>query len=144
MKILITILISLFISLPSFANPDGKGIICEEEDKYKKLFYFDNGTVVAQTFFVEKDKVVIASEVALYSTSITHINWFLTGKLNVPIYGKFTLDRKTLILKQTDFNYTKSLLQCEIVGADVYRNKINKLKNDYQKELDLILKENKI
>jgi hypothetical protein len=141
MKYILIILISLFISLPSFANPDGKGIICEcvecyDRNEKKKGYYFTQDTVTKSSFKLEKDTIIVLKSYAEYSTSITHIKWSW--------YLVHSLDRKTLILERSGQN-TLSTFQCEaFVGDAIYEKAINKIKNEYQKEYNLKLKNNKI
>jgi len=141
MKIFLTILISLFISLPSFANPSGKGIICEclecfDRNEKKKGYYFLQDSVEKSSFYLEKDTIIVNYSYAKYFTSITHITW----KWDLV----HSLDRKTLILERGGGN-TLSTFKCEaLVGDAIYSKAINKIRSDYQKEHNLKLKGNKI
>tara|TARA_R110000824_G_scaffold27788_1_gene93986 strand:+ start:2430 stop:2852 length:423 start_codon:yes stop_codon:yes gene_type:complete len=140
MKYILIILISLFISLPSFANPSDKGIICEcikcfDSNEKKKGYYFTQDTVTESSFKLKKDTIIVLNSYAEYSTSITHIKWMW--------YLVYSLDRKTLILERSGQD-TLSTFQCEAFVSDIYKKAINKIKSEYQKEHNLKLKNNKI
>ena len=151
MKTFLTILISLFISLPSFANPSGKGIICEcvkcdySSNKRKIGFIFFEHSVKRYMFDDIKDIISInESGGYFYATSPELIKYKLT-------YQRYTLHRKSLKLNyhEVDSNTgnkkASATYQCKvIVGEDEFLKEIDNIQKAYQKELDLELKGNKI
>ena len=59
MKYILIILISLFISLPSFANPSGKGLICENvTHNYRKIGFIFFDLNFRRYYFSNKKDVV--------------------------------------------------------------------------------------
>lgn len=147
MKYIIIILISLFISLPSLANPSGKGLICEcvncedINNKRKIGFIFFDDSVKRYMFDDIKDIIKInESGGYFYTTSPDDI------RFKVGSYGTtYLLKRKSLKLKAVTHLELESTYQCKVmVGEDEFIKEIDNLQKSYQRELDLILKDNKI
>ena len=152
MKYIFIILISLFISLPSFANPSGKGIICECVDckefrNKRKIGIMFTGDYANRYMFDDiKDIISIKkSHSWIYTTRSDHIEFTIGGVV------KYYLNRKSLKLNLFKGNAVTGNLkelatyQCKvIVDEDEFKKEIDNLKNYYQKELDLELKDNKI
>jgi hypothetical protein len=140
MKYIFIILISVLISLPSLANVEGKGIICECVDcklTIKKSGYlFINNQVERHHFYSNKNEINILISSSQYVLSTFHIRWKFTSK--------DVLDRKTLLL-QRDNGGKYFVRQCKVLSSiDEFKKEIDILKSNYQKELNLKIKENKI
>ena len=144
MKYIIIILISLFISLPSLANPSGKGLICEcvncdyYRNKRKIGFIFFDDTVKRYMFDDIKDIINInESGGFFYTTSPDLIEFKISS-------DKYNLNRKSLELNAVANGFQISY-QCKVmVGEDEFIKEIDNLQKSYQEELDLLLKDNKI
>ena len=150
MKYILIILISLFISLPSFANPSGKGLICENVmHNYRKIgFLFFDDNFRYYYFYDKKDVVTIDGDGGkiypwYYTTSPDSIKLQIGHPYLNP--WSYILNRKSLILKAVTRTGIKSTYQCKIiVGEDEFLKEIDNIQKAYQKELDLELKANKI
>jgi hypothetical protein len=152
MKYILIILISLFISLPSFANPSGKGLICENVmHNYRKIgFLFFDDNFRWYYFYDKKDVVTIDGDGGkiypwYYTTSPDSIKLQLGHPYLNP--WSYILNRKSLILKK--LSHKKGLLestyQCTIkVSEHEFLKELHNIQKAYQKELDLELKGNKI
>ena len=151
MKYILIILISLFISLPSFANPSGKGIICDNvTHNYGKIgFIFFDKSLRKYMFDYKKDIItIIGSGGHAYTTSPDSIRFQVATKKVVNgwnVVTNYLLKRKSLKLKAATRTGIKSTYQCKIiVGEDEFLKEIDNIQKAYQKELDLELKANKI
>tara|TARA_R110002012_G_C11507504_1_gene598045 strand:- start:143 stop:622 length:480 start_codon:yes stop_codon:yes gene_type:complete len=102
-KLLLIILLNLFISLPSLANPDGKGIDCKmasvDSGREFKVMYWFNNSKVANVFLSSYDDegmpdIENSTHLAMpYTEDADKITW------RNRIEYKYYLDRKTLELK---------------------------------------------
>ena len=155
MKYILIILISLFISLPSFANPSGKGLICEcvkcdySSNKRKIGFEFTDETFTRYSFNYSKDIIkIFQSGSYTYTTYADSIRFQVATKKVVNgwnVVTNYLLKRKSLKLKAATRTGIKSTYQCKIiVGEDEFLKEIDNIQKAYQKELDLELKANKI
>ena len=152
MKYILIILISLFISLPSFANPSGKGLICENVmHNYRKIgFLFFDDNFRWYYFYDKKDVVTIDGDGGkiypwYYTTSTDSIKL----QMDVPVLNpsSYILNRKSLILKELSYKkgQLKNTYQCTIkVSHHEFLKELHNIQKAYQKELDLELKANKI
>ena len=172
MKYLIILLTSLFISLPSFANPSGKGIICEcvecgdgkisvNDDKYarnkRKIgFIFFDKALRRYMFDSKKDIItIIGSGGHAYTTSPDSIRFQVESKEVVNgwnVVTNYLLKRKSLKLNaatkaipSAGLAGLESTYQCKIiVGEDEFMKEIDNIQKAYQKKYNLKLKNNKI
>lgn len=149
-KLFLITVILLLQSFPSFGNPNGKGIICsliegvvyrhidKEQTIDSELGFGFKGDKVSMTYFnLNEDTDIV------FILSTTKKN-FTTTKRKIK-WGKFVLDRKSLIL---NIKHSKggSTFQCKVYTFVDHLLNMEHLKNKYQKVFDQKFKklENKI
>ena len=103
-KLLFIILLNLFISLPSLANPDGKGIDCKMASvdsgrEFKTMWWFNNSKVaiVFLRSYDDEGMPDIENSSSLLAMPYTEDADKITWRNRVEY--KYYLDRKTLELK---------------------------------------------
>lgn len=149
MKRLITF-IFLFVSAPSSAQIDGKGLFCPFEGyevslhgfptrNFFRSVYFNDGMAHLGRPDIHQDEVKILTEseepYKINAKTITWTTWKVLAQTN------FTLDRETLILT----NNNDPELKCEIFRTKTaYDNKLKQVTELLQSEFNEFTKENKI
>jgi len=165
MKLLITILL-IFFTLPSYANVNGKGIVCKCIDcKTNHLdpssyipdgkpteigFHFKTNKVAIYYITKVGDNIKVSENIQTtlrkkkrFSFNENEIKW--TYKDNLNIYA-YSLDRKTLIL--TKMNILKNKIyntrRCEPFSEIEFFQRMNELSENYQNIYDNKSNKNKI
>ena len=160
------IIIYLLHSLPTYANVDGKGIICECIDC--KLNHLDPSSYIANKkpteigfhFKINKVAIYYISKIGdfikvnenlqttLRKKKRFHINenkirWTYKDSLNIYAYE---LERKTLILSKMNITKTETfnLRSCEAYSEIEFFKNMNVLSEKYQIYYDKKLNKNKI
>ena len=158
-KLLLTIILLLFQTFPSFGNPNGKGIVCIDEkilDSFDKLneidtvpklskfvrgFSFLDGKVTLNYLDKKNDDVVILKSPQINFTTTTKIiEW--GGSVDI----RWELDRKTLKLKEISKTTLQLEYQCEVFLKDDYTVRMEEYRDIVQQSYDEELKklDNKI
>ena len=165
MKLLITILL-IFFTLPSYANVNGKGIVCKCIDcKTNHLdpssympdgkpteigFHFKTNKVAIYYITKVGDNIKVSENIQTtlrkkkrFSFNENEIKW--TYKDNLNLYA-YSLNRKTLIL--TKMNILKSEIyntrRCEPFSEIEFFQRMNVLSENYQNIYDNKSNKNKI
>ena len=165
-KLISTIIIFLFYSLPSFGSVDGKGIICECLDC--KVRHLDPSSYLANKKPTEIGFHFKINKVAIYYISKigdnikvsenlqatlrkkkrfyldqNEINWTYKDSINIYAY---VLDRKNLILSKMNITKTKTLNRrnCKAYPEIEFFKNMNLLSEKYQTYYDKKTNKNKI
>jgi len=165
MKLLITILL-IFFTLPSYANVNGKGIVCKcidcktnhsdpssyiPDGKPTEIgFHFKTNKVAIYYITKVGDNIKVSENIQTtlrkkkrFSFNENEIKW--TYKDNLNIYA-YSLDRKTLIL--TKMNILKNKIyntrRCEPFSEIEFFQRMNELSENYQNIYDNKSNKNKI
>ena len=150
-KPLLAILLLLPLSV-SAGELDGKSLICSDdiEDEIEQGYLdsgwsgwrFDGTTVITDSVARRDTTAVIATEeIAEYRVSPNSVKWGPHG------VGSTTLDRKSLTMRTFVSYYSPQYLKakCEVVPSrDVYYQKLESLRLDFQRQMDEEMKDNKI
>jgi len=165
MKLLITILL-IFFTLPSYANVNGKGIVCKCIDcKTNHLdpssympdgkpteigFHFKTNKVAIYYITKVGDNIKVSENIQTtlrkkkrFSFNENEIKW--TYKDNLNIYA-YSLDRKTLILSKMNIlkNEIYNTRRCEPFSEIEFFQRMNELSENYQNIYDNKSNKNKI
>ena len=165
MKLLITILL-IFFTLPSYANVNGKGIVCKCIDcKTNHLdpssympdgkpteigFHFKTNKVAIYYITKVGDNIKVSENIQTtlrkkkrFSFNENEIKW--TYKDNLNLYA-YSLDRKTLILTKMNIlkNEIYNTRRCEPFSEIEFFQKMNELSENYQNIYDNKSNKNKI
>lgn len=165
MKLLITILL-IFFTLPSYANVNGKGIVCKCIDcKTNHLdpssympdgkpteigFHFKTNKVAIYYITKVGDNIKVSENIQTtlrkkkrFSFNENEIKW--TYKDNLNIYA-YSLDRKTLILTKMNIlkNEIYNTRRCEPFSEIEFFQRMNELSENYQNIYDNKSNKNKI
>jgi hypothetical protein len=144
-KLLLITIIFVLHSFPSFSNPNGKGLVCKcdyvvDDKTYKRKkcdiiynneigFYFENYFVDFFKFYVDPKKTVkLNSKKRRQLTEINDdfIKWTY-----------FTLNRKTLSLRESYLGYDTVHYICEVQSnKEKFLQKIDEVKTKYIKEVN--------
>ena len=165
-KLLITTLILLIQSYPSFGSVDGKGIICKCLDcKLEHLdpssympnnvpteigFHFKINKVAI--YYIRKigDKIKVGENIQTtlrkkkrFLSDENEIKWTYKDSLNIYAYSLY---RKTLIISKMNITKTKKFntRKCEAFSEIEFFNKMNKLSENYQNVYNKKSSKNKI
>ena len=153
-KLLLIIILSLFNSFPTFANVDGKGIICKcldcNFDHLDPSSYIANKkpTEIGFHFRINKvaiyyiskigDNIKVSENVQTtlrkkkrFQTTQNKIKWSYKDSLNIYAYE---LDRKILILRKMNITKTETfnLRKCEAYSEIDFFKNMNDLSEKYQ------------
>ena len=166
LKILLITIIFLFQSFASFASVDSKGIVCRclecildhldpssliINDKPSEIgFHFKINKVAIYYITKIGDKIKVSENIQttlrkkkrFYITE-DEINWTYKDSRNIYAY---TLDRKTLILRQKNITKTQTynIRKCEAFSEINFFKNMDKLSKIYQKNYYIKPKKNKI
>ena len=165
MKLLITILL-IFFTLPSYANVNGKGIVCKCIDcKTNHLdpssympdgkpteigFHFKTNKVAIYYITKVGDNIKVSENIQTtlrkkkrFSFNENEIKW--TYKDNINLYA-YSLDRKTLILTKMNIlkNEIYNTRRCEPFSEIEFFQRMNELSENYQNIYDNKSNKNKI
>ena len=165
MKLLITILL-IFFTLPSYANVNGKGIVCKCIDcKTNHLdpssympdgkpteigFHFKTNKVAIYYITKVGDNIKVSENIQTtlrkkkkFSFNENEIKW--TYKDNINLYA-YSLDRKTLILTKMNIlkNEIYNTRRCEPFSEIEFFQRMNELSENYQNIYDNNSNKNKI
>ena len=165
MKLLITILL-IFFTLPSYANVNGKGIVCKCIDcKTNHLdpssympdgkpteigFHFKTNKVAIYYITKVGDNIKVSENIQTtlrkrkrFSFNENEIKW--TYKDNLNLYA-YSLDRKTLILTKMNIlkNEIYNTRRCEPFSEIEFFQRMNELSENYQNIYDNNSNKNKI
>ena len=165
MKLLITILL-IFFTLPSYANVNGKGIVCKCIDcKTNHLdpssympdgkpteigFHFKTNKVAIYYITKVGDNIKVSENIQTtlrkkkrFSFNENEIKW--TYKDNLNLYA-YSLDRKTLILTKMNIlkNEIYNTRRCEPFSEIEFFQRMNELSENYQNIYDNNFNKNKI
>ena len=165
MKLLITILL-IFFTLPSYANVNGKGIVCKCIDcKTNHLdpssympdgkpteigFHFKTNKVAIYYITKVGDNIKVSENIQTtlrkkkrFSFNENEIKW--TYKDNLNLYA-YSLDRKTLILTKMNIlkNEIYNTRRCEPFSEIEFFERMNELSVNYQNIYDNKSNKNKI
>lgn len=165
MKLLITILL-IFFTLPSYANVNGKGIVCKCIDcKTNHLdpssympdgkpteigFHFKTNKVAIYYITKVGDNIKVSENIQTtlrkkkrFSFNENEIKW--TYKDNLNLYA-YSLDRKTLILTKMNIlkNEIYNTRRCEPFSEIEFFQRMNELSENYQNIYDNKSNKNKI
>jgi len=154
-KPLLAILLLLPLSV-SAGELDGKSLICRDdiEDEIERAdidewdfgwygYRFDGTTLIVDIVARSGTTAVIATdEAGEYRESPNFVTWDLLSE------GDTTLDRKSLTIKTYVGKHPSPLYlkqKCELVPSrDVYYQKLESLKLDFQRQMDEEMSNNKI
>ena len=154
-KPLLAILLLLPLSV-SAGELDGKSLICSDdiEDEIEQGdldegdigwsgWRFDGTTVITDSVGRRDTTAVITTEeIAEYWVTPNSVEW------GPPLVGGTTLDRKSLTMTTYLGNHPGPLYlkaKCEVVPSrDVYYQKLESLRLDFQRQMDEEMKDNKI
>ena len=166
LKTILTTIIFLLHSLPTYGNIDGKGIICECIDcklnhidpssylGYKKPteigFHFNIDKVAI--YYISKigDNIKVSENLQTtlrkkkkFNLDQKEIQWTYKDSLNIYSYA---LDRKTLILSKMNITKTKTLNRrsCKAYSESEFFKNMNLLSDKYQTYYDKKPNKNKI
>ena len=165
MKLLITILL-IFFTLPSYANVNGKGIVCKCIDcKTNHLdpssympdgkpteigFHFKTNKVAIYYITKVGDNIKVSENIQTtlrkkkrFSFNENEIKW--TYKDNLNLYA-YSLDRKTLTLTKMNIlkNEIYNTRRCEPFSEIEFFQRMNELSENYQNIYDNNSNKNKI
>lgn len=165
MKLLITILL-IFFTLPSYANVNGKGIVCKCIDcKTNHLdpssympdgkpteigFHFKTNKVAIYYITKVGDNIKVSENIQTtlrkkkrFSFNENEIKW--TYKDNLNLYA-YSLNRKTLILTKMNIlkNEIYNTRRCEPFSEIEFFQRMNELSENYQNIYDNKSNKNKI
>ena len=165
MKLLITILL-IFFTLPSYANVNGKGIVCKCIDcKTNHLdpssympdgkpteigFHFKTNKVAIYYITKVGDNIKVSENIQTtlrkkkrFSFNENEIKW--TYKDNLNLYA-YSLDRKTLILTKMNIlkNEIYNTRRCEPFSEIEFFQRMNELSENYQNIYDNKSNKNKL
>ena len=165
MKLLTTILL-IFFSLPSFASVNGKGIVCKcldckldhldpssyiPDNKSTEIgFHFKTNKVAIYYITKVGDKIKVSENIQTtlrkkkrFSSNENEIKWTYKDSLNLYAYS---LDRKTLILSKMNIlkNEIFNTRKCEPFSEIDFFQKMNELSENYQRIYDNKSNKNKI
>ena len=165
MKLLITILL-IFFTLPSYANVNGKGIVCKCIDcKTNHLdpssympdgkpteigFHFKTNKVAIYYITKVGDNIKVSENIQTtlrkkkrFSFNENEIKW--TYKDNLNLYA-YSLNRKTLILTKMNIlkNEIYNTRRCEPFSEIEFFQRMNELSENYQNIYDNNSNKNKI
>ena len=144
-KLLIATILILFSS-STFANPDGKGLICNcsyekcSVDTRTRGHFFYDGKVTNYNFY-EKN-----TEIKINENGGKGISYYLTTDfIGWRSHFDYKLDRESLILTKSEAKENITVSKCKIIlDKSLFLKEIERLKNYYQDEINLTLKKNKI
>ena len=130
MKIILTI-IFMFLSAQSFADLQGKALICKWEDSITGYIFLDD---------YDFQMYWIGQKNDTYSVNITGLYKYKLNAEQITLYSD-VINRKTL-RRVTSLGHDKG--QCELTEYDTIRDKIVEHKNKLQEEYNKKLEGNKI
>ena len=152
-KLFIITLLFLVQSVPSFGNPNGKGLVCKcivcppkytNESSTYYLFEYNKVKEFRIFSFNEKSSIEEIDYERFY-LSKDKIQWLSFSYWN----KEFNLNRKNLSLKielsKNDRKISEVIRECEVLNKNDFQIKLNKSLSDLQKLIDKNLdKDNKI